>query len=66
MTSIHGEIRKWGNSFAFIIPAEKARELDLDVGQQIDAEVRKCQRVDGFGIIKDAKPFKREKEGHEW
>ncbi|MBI2079268.1 hypothetical protein HYT84_00765 [Candidatus Micrarchaeota archaeon] len=65
MSTVHAEIKKWGNSFAFIIPAEKVKELDLEEGQSIDAEINKCERIDSFGIFKGKKPFKRDKDKHE-
>ena len=67
MTTIHGEIKKWGNSLAFIIPSEKAQEMELEEGIAIDVEVQKCKKIDAFGIFKEAKPFKRDPDDHkEW
>ena len=47
-----------------VIPAEAARELELNEGETIDADIRKCQRVDAFGVFKGAKPFRREEKEH--
>ena len=65
MTTVHGEVKKWGNSLALIIPAEKAKELDISEGEAVDLDIKKCGRVDAFGIFKGAKPFKRDKDKHE-
>ncbi len=65
MTSIHSEIKRWGNSLALIIPSEKAKDLGLEEGEAVDADIRKCKRIDGFGIFKGGKPFKREDKEHE-
>lgn len=65
MINIHAEVKKWGNSLAFIIPAEKAEELGISAGEHVDAEIRKCERIDGFGLFKGAKPFVREKDSHD-
>ena len=65
MSSIHSEIKRWGNSLALIIPSEKVKDLGLEEGIAVDIEIKKSERIDGFGIFKGAKPFKRDGKEHE-
>ena len=65
MVSIHGEIKKWGNSLALIIPAEKVKDLGLEEGEAVDIDIKKCERIDAFGIFKGSKSFKRDEKEHE-
>jgi bifunctional DNA-binding transcriptional regulator/antitoxin component of YhaV-PrlF toxin-antitoxin module len=57
---MESEIKQWGNSKAFVIPKEYAECNDLDVGDRVEILVVKKERVDGFGIAKGARPFKRD------
>ena len=61
-SNIHIEVKRWGNSLAVIIPAETAKELKLEEGVAVDLEIRKCERIDAFGILKSKVPFEREHE----
>ncbi len=65
MKNIHSEIKRWGNSLALVIPAESARELELSEGIAVDFQIRKCRRVDSFGILKGKAPFQRERDEHD-
>ena len=62
---MHSEIKKWGNSLALIIPAEKAKDLELEEGEAVDVEIKKCQRIDAFGVFSGSKTFKRDEKEHE-
>lgn len=62
--TVETEIKEWGNSFAIIIPVEKAKELKLKKGDRVEIDIITKKRVNAFGICKGAKPFKEEKEVH--
>ena len=53
------EIKKWGNSLGVIIPAEEVKTLNLKEGEIILLDIKKKEKVDAFGIFKDAKSFQR-------
>jgi len=59
------ELKEWGNSLGVIMPSEKLKELGLHKGDRIDIDIVQKKRIEGFGICKEAKPFKEEKEAHE-
>ncbi len=59
------EVRKWGNSLGVIIPRDKVFELGLSEKDIIDINILKKEKVSGFGIALDKKPFKREEPEHE-
>lgn len=50
--SVHGHIRKTGNSLAFIIPAAEARRAGLRPGQAARADIEPDED-DGFGMNAD-------------
>ena len=55
------EIKKWGNSKGIIIPNEFVDKMDLDIGDKVEIQIIKKDKLNAFGIFKGAKPFKREK-----
>lgn len=62
---IETEVKEWGNSLGIIIPVEKVRELKIKKGDKVSFEVIAKKRLDGFGIAKGARPFKKEPFEHE-
>ena len=61
MAIIENQIKKWGNSYGFIIPAEIVKMRNLKTGQTLKIKIEPKIRVDAFGIFRGAKHFKEEK-----
>lgn len=58
------ELKTWGNSIGLILPADLLRDLELQAGDCVDVEIISKNKIDGFGICKDAKPFQEDRESH--
>jgi antitoxin component of MazEF toxin-antitoxin module len=58
---IEVELKEWGNSTGVILPSEKLKELGVKKGDRILLDIQK-KRIDGFGMCRGAKPFRRERE----
>lgn len=56
------EIKRWGNSKGIIIPNEFVDRMDLDIGDKVEVQIIKKDKLNAFGIFKGAKPFKREED----
>lgn len=67
------EIRKWGNSLAFIVPADVAKAEELRPGDRALVRIMKVRRPDprSFGYLQD-KPIDAQalkdqlRREHEW
>mgnify|MGYP001567243309 CR=1 FL=1 len=56
------KIKKWGHSLGAVIPKETVEKMDLKEDEIINIEITRRKRIDGFGILKEAKPFEREED----
>ena len=65
MVTIENPAKKWGHSFAVIIPSEIAQRINLKAGQIIKMDIKLKKRIDAFGKFSGAKPFKEEESTHE-
>lgn len=65
MVHVNVEVRKWGNSLGIIIPKKTARKIEITEGEKVEVDIVKKKLVDGFGILKGARPFREEDEAHE-
>ena len=59
------KIKRWGNSLGMVIPAKALRKLGIKEGELVDIDIRKKEKIDGFGTFAGARPFKEEKEHEE-
>lgn len=73
MAEILAEVRKWGNSLGFVIPAEVARSEGLKPHDTAIVRIQKLRRPlpGSFGMLKDlkidAQKMKDElRREHEW
>ena len=64
-TTMDAEIREWGNSWGILLPKKKLEEIGAKRGDIVKIEIIAKKKIDGFGIYKGAKPFKREEDEHE-
>ncbi len=62
---MEARVTKWGNSMGVLLSKRKLEELGIKKGDKIEINIISKKRIDGFGICKGAKPFKREKDEHE-
>jgi len=58
------KLKQWGNSIGVILPKNEIKELGLRKGDKIELKISSKQKVDGFGLCKNMKPFEEEKENH--
>jgi|TARA_B100001971_G_C17942539_1_gene408405 hypothetical protein len=65
MTMAEVQVKEWGNSLGFIIPKDIVRHENLNKGETVKIDIIKEKRIDGFGMLKGAPSFKREKEEHD-
>ena len=61
---MEAKLKEWGNSTGIILPSRKLQELGLKKGDTIEIEIIAKKRINAFGIAKGAKPFVKEKDGH--
>jgi len=61
---VHAVVKKWGNSFGVVIPAELAREHGLSEGDVVDIGLRRKARGVGglFGSLRTRKSGQRVKD----
>lgn len=60
MVMVEAEIKKWGNSLGFIIPADAVKTEEFRVGEVIRADLMKPKRINGFGMCKGAPSYVEE------
>ena len=65
MSHITAEIKKWGNSLGVVIPRRKIKELRLTEHDEVDIDIKKKEKIDGFGMCAGKRPFVREDSEHE-
>jgi len=65
MAHATAEIKRWGNSLGIVIPRKVVKELKLSENEVVDINIRKKNRISGFGLCKGAPSFEEEKETHE-
>ena len=61
---IEVEIKEWGNSLGFIVPAAELKKLHLKKGDKVNLEILGKKRINGFGMCRGAKSFEEEKDPH--
>jgi len=54
------EVKKWGNSLGIVVPKSEVKTLSLKVGEKVKVEILKKEKLDGFGLCKNAGKFVKE------
>ena len=62
MTVTESKVKKWGNSLGIVVSREAVEEMRLREGQEVNVQIVKKQKPDGFGICEGAKPFQRDEK----
>jgi len=63
-TMMYATIKKWGNSYGILLPAEFVRSRNLSENEVVEIEVRKrdFHMKDFFGIVKSRKSIQKIKD----
>ncbi len=64
LNMVEVELKKWGNSVGVIVPVEELRQWGLHEGDKVVIDIVSKKRRNGFGMCKNGKSFREEREGH--